>query len=41
MRQDVGEIVMEGDPDHDVMTGDNADIDRITAAGGAPGRPTR
>src|SRR4029078_5342149 len=35
VRQDVGETVMEGDPDHDVMTGDNARIDRITTGGGA------
>ena len=38
-RKDVGETVMEGDPDHDVMTGDNATIERVTTSGGAAWAP--
>ena len=29
VRSDVGETIMQGNPDHDVMTGDNADILRV------------
>jgi Ca2+-binding RTX toxin-like protein len=38
-RADVGETIMQGNPDHDVMTGDNATIDRITTNGGADWAP--
>lgn len=30
VRKDAGELIMQGNSDHDVMTGDNADIERIT-----------
>jgi Ca2+-binding RTX toxin-like protein len=39
VRADVGETVMQGNPDHDVMTGDNATIDRITNGAGTDWAP--